>query len=224
MTSLFTQTVTDALVPLADTTRAAGMQAYMRGKFSFLGVAAPQRRAAVMPMLRERLPATELLAAAVALWEMPQREYQYVAADLLARQEKTLTSEHLDTLFELAQRHAWWDTVDGLATTIGSIIKHACKIDPSVQEIMDDTLAHEDFWMRRIAMLHQLSWRGDTDTRRLFHYALTLANDKEFFIRKAIGWALRDYARHDPEAVRTFLDRSAHKLSALTVREASKHL
>lgn len=224
MTSPFTRAVTDALLPLADATRAVGMQAYMRGKFPFLGVATPLRRAAVMPMLRQRLPAAELLDAAVSLWEMPEREYQYVAADLLARQEKTLNTEHLGTLFELAQRHSWWDTVDGLATTIGAITKNACKIDPSVQEIMDDTLTHKDFWMRRIAMLHQLSWRGDTDTQRLFNYATTLGGEKEFFIRKAVGWALRDYARHDPEAVRAFLSRNEHKLSSLTVREASKHL
>jgi 3-methyladenine DNA glycosylase AlkD len=89
---------------------------------------------------------------------------------------------------------------------------------------MDAALEHADFWLRRIAMLHQLGWRADTDVERLFGYARQLAPEAEFFIRKAIGWALRDYARHDPAAVGDFLARHAGVLSPLTRREAGKHL
>jgi 3-methyladenine DNA glycosylase AlkD len=89
---------------------------------------------------------------------------------------------------------------------------------------MDAALKHEDKWVRRIAMLHQLGWRGETDTTRLFEYALALAPETDFFIRKAIGWALRDYARHDPQVVSKFLALNRNSLSALTVREAAKHL
>jgi 3-methyladenine DNA glycosylase AlkD len=89
---------------------------------------------------------------------------------------------------------------------------------------MDECLVHPDLWVRRVAMLHQLGWREQTDQERLFSYALTLAPEKDFFIRKAIGWALRDHARTRPDAVRAFLAQHADRLSGLTVREAGKHL
>jgi 3-methyladenine DNA glycosylase AlkD len=89
---------------------------------------------------------------------------------------------------------------------------------------MDEALHHPSLWVRRVAMLHQLGWRQHTDSQRLFAHALALGGEKEFFIRKAIGWALRDLARTQPDAVREFLCTQAGNLSALTRREASKHL
>ena len=88
---------------------------------------------------------------------------------------------------------------------------------------MDAAVKHENFWVRRIAMLHQLGLRDEVDTKRLFRYAELLAAEKEFFIRKAIGWALRDYAWHDWRAVDKFLKSTRAQLSGLTVREASKN-
>jgi 3-methyladenine DNA glycosylase AlkD len=92
------------------------------------------------------------------------------------------------------------------------------------QEAMDAALLDESFWIRRIAMTHQLGWRRETDEARLFGYALRLAPEREFFIRKAIGWALRDYAKWAPQNVRRFVDAHEDLLSPLTVREARKHL
>jgi 3-methyladenine DNA glycosylase AlkD len=89
---------------------------------------------------------------------------------------------------------------------------------------MDACLVHPHLWVRRVAMLHQLGWREQTDPERLLRYALTLAPEKDFFIRKAIGWALRDHARTQPDAVRDFLASHADQLSGLTRREAGKHL
>jgi 3-methyladenine DNA glycosylase AlkD len=89
---------------------------------------------------------------------------------------------------------------------------------------MDACLRHPSMWVRRVAMLHQLGWRAQVDEARLLHYALTLANESDFFIRKAIGWALRDHARTRPEAVRAFLAQHADRLSGLTRREAGKHM
>jgi 3-methyladenine DNA glycosylase AlkD len=88
---------------------------------------------------------------------------------------------------------------------------------------MDRAVRAENFWVRRITMLHQLGLRGETDTARLFRYAELLAPEREFFIRKAIGWALRDYAWHDWRAVEKFLKSTSAPLSGLTVREASKN-
>ena len=89
---------------------------------------------------------------------------------------------------------------------------------------MDKALQSSNLWLRRVAILHQLGWREQTDSERLFEYALACAHEKEFFIRKVIGWALRDYARHDPKAVGAFLRLNRDKLSPLTLREAAKHL
>ena len=88
---------------------------------------------------------------------------------------------------------------------------------------MDAALSHESLWIRRIAMTHQLGWRLETDTGRLFRYAENLAPEEDFFIRKAIGWALRDYARWNSRAVQKFLAESTQSFSALSVREACKH-
>jgi len=89
---------------------------------------------------------------------------------------------------------------------------------------MDACLGHTDLWVRRVAMLHQLGWKAQTVEPRLLHYARSLGGEKEIFIRKAIGWALRDYAYTRPEAVRAFLAQHGAQLSGLTVREAGKHL
>ena len=89
---------------------------------------------------------------------------------------------------------------------------------------MDEAIADPDFWIRRIALLHQLGWREHTDAARLFSYCTALAHEKEFFIQKAIGWALRDYARHAPDAILEFTARNRALLSPLSYREANKHL
>lgn len=208
-----------ALLPLADADRAAAMSAYMRGQFPFLGIPTPARRAAVKPVCKvlRGASAEELFTLAGALWERPQREYQYAALDLLAMHWKTLDHSHLPALLALVQRKSWWDTVDGLASIIGDVLRRE-------HHGMDDALAHEDFWVRRIALLHQLGWGTSTDQERLFRYAVALSHEKEFFIQKAIGWALRDYARHAPDAVRAFLSGPGTCLAPLSRREAAKHL
>jgi 3-methyladenine DNA glycosylase AlkD len=89
---------------------------------------------------------------------------------------------------------------------------------------MDQAIADDDFWVRRIALLHQLGWRENTDAARLFSYCVAQAHEKEFFIQKAIGWALRDYARDAPDAVREFTARHRNILAPLSYREANKHL
>ncbi|MBI2750197.1 MAG: DNA alkylation repair protein [Burkholderiales bacterium] len=214
-----------ALAPLADADRATPMRAYMRDQFDFLGVPTPARRHATAPLIKQKLPASILLATAQGLWRLPQREYQYAAADLLARQWATLSLDDIPALLTLVQQKSWWDTVDALAGVIGDILRaHRHDSPDPPQRLMDAALKHENLWVRRVAMLHQLGWRGDTDTARLWHYALQLAPEPDFFIRKAIGWALRDYARHAPDAVRDFLNQHRTALSGLTVREAGKHL
>ncbi|NHZ61485.1 DNA alkylation repair protein [Massilia genomosp. 1] len=215
--------VTSLLAPLADPARAARMSAYMRDQFAFHGIPTPARRAALKPLVASLKGADPgvLLDAATALWRAPQRECQYAAIDLLAAHVKRFDDAHIDALLALARQAAWWDTVDALAALVGTVVR----ADTSQrQPRMDAAARHADLWTRRIAMLHQLGWRAETDLARLFGYAGQLAHEEDFFIRKAIGWGLRDYAHHDPEAVRAFIVENDASLSALTRREAAKHL
>ena len=214
-----------ALCPLADPQQAVPMRAYMLDQFAFLGTRATPRRQALrgLPKLSD-WGAPELLALAEKLWDLPEREFQYVAVDLLAKHHRQLGPDNLAHLLQLVQRKPWWDTVDGLAGVVGDILLRARADQPDVQRAMDACLGHPSLWVRRVAMLHQLGWRAQADEARLLHYALTLASECDFFIRKAIGWALRDHARTRPEEVRAFLAQHADRLSGLTRREAAKHL
>ena len=213
-----------ALRALADAQQAEPMKAYMLGQFEFLGIRAGPRREALKGLMKFTGTADELLALAEALWRLPEREFRYAAIDLLAKHHKRLDVSALPRILQLVQTDPWWDTVDGLAGVVGGILLRAKASQPDAQRHMDACLVHPHLWVRRVAMLHQLGWREQTDPERLLRYALTLAPEKNFFIRKAIGWALRDHARTQPDAVRDFLARHADQLSGLTRREAGKHL
>lgn len=223
VTKMLQSQIETALRPLADATQAVPMRAYMLDQFAFLGIRATPRRQALrgLPGMKT-WTAAELLSLAEALWELPEREFQYVAVDLLTKHHRQLDLDSLPRLLQLVQRHSWWDTVDGLAGVVGDIVLRARGGD--AQRLMDACVRHSSLWVRRVAMLHQLGWKAETDEARLLRYALALATETDFFIRKAIGWALRDYARTRPETVRAFLSEHATRLSGLTRREAGKHL
>jgi 3-methyladenine DNA glycosylase AlkD len=208
-----------ALASVIEPDRAAAMRSYMRDQFPYFGIPTPQRRLAAKPLLKTLAGsgANNLLAQAWMLWELPQREYQYVALDLLAMHWNEFEVGHIPQLLEFSRNKSWWDSVDALASIIGDVLRYD-------HDYMDDALIHENMWTRRVALLHQLGWRAKADSERLFTYSLALSHEKEFFIQKAIGWALRDYARHAPQAVRDFTLKEKSRLPALSYREANKHL
>jgi 3-methyladenine DNA glycosylase AlkD len=216
--------IQNTLAALADPVRAGDMRAYLRNQFFFLGIPTPARRAALKPLLKVDFDQKRLLTAADQLWRLPEREYRYAAIDLLARHVGRLEMSAVAPLLALAQREAWWETVDGLAGIVGDVLRAARRSDPDAQVTMDAALRHDCLWVRRIAMIHQLGWRLETDTTRLFGYAETLAPEGDFFIRKAIGWALRDYARWNPVAVRDFVAALGRRLSPLSAREATRRI
>nr|WP_315219046.1 DNA alkylation repair protein [uncultured Duganella sp.] len=207
-----------ALHGVADPARRAPMAAYMRGQFEFLGIGTPTRRAALKPLYKEMKShsADELMWLARELWNRAEREYQYAAIDLLATHSDKLDAGHLPFLMELVQSKSWWDTVDAIASVVGKVLRYR-------HDGMDQAIAHRNMWVRRVAILHQLGWRDKTDEALLFSYSLQRAHEKEFFIQKAIGWALRDYARHNPRAVREFTVTEKARLSPRSYREANKH-
>ena len=211
----------EQLAAVADPERAKAMAAYMRHQFPFLGVPSPKLRLALRTAEPVRLGQAELTSVSRKLWRLPQREYQYAACSLLSRFTKGCGPDFLDVAHELIVVKSWWDTVDPLAShTVGTLVqKH-----PGLVSRMDEWIGSDNLWLARTAVLHQLHYREATDVDRLFRYALKQAAHQDFFMRKAIGWALRQYAWVAPETVRAFVLAHEAKFSGLTKREALKNL
>lgn len=198
------------------------MSAYMKSHGEFLGVPAPARRAAAEPVLATMKGGdeAELLEVAESWWAQPERELRYCAADLLRANVRSLTPAALDRLRRLVAEGAWWDVADPLAPVVGGIVRR----HPEASAEMDEWAADENLWVARVALLHQLGWKDNADPSWLFAFCQQLAGRDDFFIRKAIGWALRDLARSYPDEVRAFVGEQGDRLSPLSIREATKHL
>lgn len=199
------------------------MVAYMKDQFDFLGIRAADRRTASKPWLTaaKTADATELLSFVHDLWSQPEREFQYVGIDMTRAGARNLGPDDLDAVRELVETKSWWDTVDSLAAwTVGPMVRRHRELIAD----MDDWIDDPNLWIARTALLHQLGYKADTDAARLFRYCDIQAEHPDFFIRKAIGWALRQYARVDPDAVGLWVEENRHRLAGLTVREATKHL
>ncbi len=199
------------------------MTAYMKGHFTFLGVKAPEVRLASKQTLAagKHAEAEDLIRFADECWAQPEREFQYVGCIFLRKWVAALEPDNLTDLERLIINKSWWDTVDSLAAwSVGPLVR----ANRQLAEVMDEWIDSDNMWLARTAIIHQLSYKGDTDADRLFSYAETRAEDTEFFIRKAIGWALRQYARVEPDEVRSFVAANEDRLSGLSKREALKHL
>lgn len=207
----------------SDPERAVAMRAYMRDQFPYAGIPAPTLRTVERIAFASLPPPGEddLRAVALACWARPEREFHYAACDYLRRHVRVAGPGFVPTLRELITTKSWWDTIDPLATRFTGDLVRA---HPSLLAVMDAWVADDDKWLVRTAILHQLHYGSATDTDRLFAYCLLQGLHPDFFVRKAVGWALRHFARTDPEAVREFLAGNRKQLSPLSVREAGKHL
>jgi 3-methyladenine DNA glycosylase AlkD len=205
-----------------DAARAVAMAAYMRDQFPFLGIPTPERRALARDATSGVAAPTERQLAAVgrACWAMSEREYQYFATDYAQRHVSVCSDTFLDHVRYFVTHKSWWDTVDGLAPIAGSLVLAHRELTAT----MDDWIGAADFWVARVAILHQLRYKQRTDADRLFAYCTQRASDDEFFIRKAIGWALREYSKTNPGAVGRYVTKMGARLSPLSRREALKRL
>ncbi len=205
----------------ADPQRAVAMSAYMRDQFPFLGIPSPQLRQIVREAALPKPAQEELGDFALNLWQLPEREFHYVACGLLRRHVKVCDAGFLDVARQLVVTKSWWDTVDTLAShTVGPLVRQ----HPGLVAEMDAWIDDDNMWLARTALLHQLGYKATTDSVRLFGYCRRRATHPDFFIRKAIGWALREYAKTDPEAVRAFVHDNDGTLSGLSKREALKNI
>jgi len=218
-----------ALEPAADPKRAAGMAGYLRDQFPFLGISAPQRRG-LLRLAWSELPAPvpdELAGALAACWRLPQREYQYAGCDLLERWVGSTRRAGacpagfvVEVVEPLLVTKAWWDTVDALRSVVVGPMVQA---HPDLVAVVRRWVELDDRWLVRSALIHQLGYRERTDEPLLLELCARRASDREFFVAKGLGWALRTHARLRPETVRQFC--ADHpELTRLARREALKHL
>ncbi|MEV0731514.1 DNA alkylation repair protein [Polymorphospora sp. NPDC050346] len=215
--------LTTVYAAAADPARGAQMAAYMRDRFPFLGIQAPARAVLGRQVLAGlgRPDEADLRAVAVGCWTLPEREYQYFACDWLRRHARVCSAGFLSTARELITTRSWWDTIDPLAVhLVGPLVA----AHPELVPAMDGWIGDDDPWLVRTAVLHQLGYREATDAGRLFRYCVRQAGHPDFFVRKAIGWALREYARTDPEAVRAFVVAHRSRLAPLSAREALRNI
>lgn len=205
----------------ANAEQAVRMSAYMRDQFAFLGIPTPLRKALHKEYFQLAKKEKQIDWNFINnCWNLPFREYQYVALDYLMLMKKYLTASDIPNLKQLAISKSWWDTVDGIDGLIGDI----ALTDPEVEQLMMTWSTDDNIWLRRIAIDHQLSRKGKTNTDLLEIIIANNLGQTEFFINKAIGWSLRDYSKTNPQWVREFIEKYQERLAPLSIREASKYL
>ncbi|WP_338473291.1 DNA alkylation repair protein [Niallia sp. XMNu-256] len=198
------------------------MANYMKNRFPFLGIKKPERTKLLRLFYRQ----TGILSQSfdpewvMTLWEQDEREYQYAALDYLEKLLNKLDGSQITIMEKLITTKSWWDTVDALATkSVGEIARKSPEVIP---EFIEGWAYGDHLWLRRTAILFQLKYKEQTNESLLYRFIEQNANSKEFFIQKAIGWALREYSKTNSESVRNFI--SSHQLAPLSVREGSKYL
>ena len=209
---------------VANPETAVSMQAYMKTEMPFYGVDKPLRKPIEKACRAYFKPKTqaEFLDGVLAVWALPHREEKYIAL-AIARQHKRHYGAAILPVFEnMIREGAWWDLVDDIIG--GPVAGTLTKDRAATLAVFDRWSEDGDVWLRRGAIIGQLKARLDTDTDRLFGYCRRHVSDPSFWIRKGIGWALREYGKHDPDAVVAFLREMAPQLSNLSRREAARRL
>ncbi|MDO9300540.1 MAG: DNA alkylation repair protein [Anaerolineales bacterium] len=207
----------------ANPAQAAPMKRYMRDQFEYLGIKSPQFSALLKDFIKQNgLPQLDKLdVISRELWSLPQREFQYAATSLIGRLENKLEPEFITTLEYLLITKSWWDTVDTIA---GNAVGTHFKRFPKVREkYLKKWRKSDNFWLRRTALLFQLGYKKETDFDLLCEIIQENLGSDEFFINKAIGWALRQYAWTDPKSVKKFV-KATKELHPLSRREALKNI
>ena len=201
--------------------QAQKMSKYMLNKFEYIGIKTPERRKIFKNFFKEYKNEEKIDWEFVNnCWENKYREFQYVAADYLKNMKDKLTIDDIPKLKQFILKKSWWDTIDNLDMTIGAL---ALK-DSNVNKILLEWSLDENIWLRRIAIDHQLLRKEKTNTELLEKILKNNLGQAEFFINKAIGWALRDYSKTNPEWVKNFIEKNKEKMAKLSVKEASKYL
>lgn len=215
------QKVKEAFEFLRNEENARHMEAYMRDRFKFYGLQTPERRKVYKDIINKdkkgRVIDREFLEQC---WADEHREFQYLVTDYLRAMQKFLSYEDVPFVEQFIRSKQWWDTIDGLDRTVGGIAFR----DSRINELMLKWSTDEDFWVRRLAIDHQLLRKHYTNEALLERILVNNFGSDEFFINKAIGWSLRDYSKTNPGWVRDFIDKYHDRMKPLSLREARKYL
>lgn len=203
-------------------TNAGPMEIYMKGHFPFLGIKSPLRKELEKQFFKETGILKEPFNRdfVIELWDKPEREYQYTALTYIEKSLNKLEKKDLSFMETLIMTKSWWDTVDAIAPK--AVGKIAEKFPEVIMETLNGWVKNDNMWLRRAAILFQLKYKTKTDAELLYRYIRENADSKEFFIQKAIGWALREYSKTNPASVKEFIE--GHRLAPLSVREGSKYV
>lgn len=201
--------------------QAQKMSKYMLNKFEYIGIKTPERRKIFKNFFKEYKNEEKIDWEFVnKCWENKYREFQYIAADYLKNMKDKLTIDDIPKLKQLILKKSWWDTIDNLDMTIGTLVLK----DSNVNKILLEWSLDENIWLKRIAIDHQLLRKEKTNTELLEKILKNNLGQTEFFINKAIGWALRDYSKTNPEWVKNFIEENRENMAKLSIKEVSKYL
>ena len=204
-----------------DKENAAQMAKYMRNQFVFYGLPTPKRKAVYKDFLKEEKKSGQIDWAFLdRCYEDEHREFQYLVCDYLTVMDNFLAYDDIPRIKAYIKCKSWWDTTDSLDRVIGQIGLRDSRVDALMLEWSLD----DDFWVRRVAIDHQLCRKEKTNTELLEKILVNNFGSDEFFINKAIGWSLRDYSKTNPEWVRAFVEKHADRMSKLSVKEAGKYI
>lgn len=204
-----------------DKENAAVMSKYMRNMFDFYGLHAPERKKVYEDLIRADKKAKAIDWDFLdRCYEDGHREFQYLVCDYLLAAEQYVVFEDIPKIRNYIITKSWWDTIDFLDKVIGAVGLR----DARVKDLMTDWSKDKNIWIRRTAIDHQLGLKDKTDTVLLERIIINCLGGDEFFVNKAIGWALRDCSKTDPAFVKGFIDRHKDRMSSLSIKEASKYI
>ncbi|MCF8405755.1 MAG: DNA alkylation repair protein [Bacteroidales bacterium] len=208
----------------ADNSKASAMKKYMKGQFEYYGIPSPDRKLIVREFYsRFGYPYEDDLEDLIKdCWDQSQREFHYMAMELLYKFAKKAEICRIDLYEYMVFTKSWWDTVDFIAANLMGT--HFRKFPDTIAPYTEKWMASGNMWLQRSAILFQLKYKADTDVILLDKYIRQLQGSKEFFINKAIGWMLREYSKTDADWVRNYVAKNLTKLAPLSHREALKWL
>jgi len=204
-----------------DEENAIKMSKYMRDLFKFYGIPTPVRKSLYKDLLKEeKAKKTIDWNFLDKCYEDDYREFQYLVLDYIENMQKFLNYDDVPKLYKYIKSKQWWDTIDRFDRIVGNI---AFK-DDRINDLMLKWSKDEDFWLRRIAIDHQLGRKDKTNTKLLEQILINNFGSDEFFINKAIGWSLRDYSKTNPDWVKDFLNKYENKMNKISLKEAYKYI
>lgn len=206
---------------MQDQNQALSMAQYMKNQFVFYGIPTPQRRKLYKDFLKQEKKHKQIDWDFLDLcYQDSHREFQYFVCDYLKMFQNQLVYEDIQHMKVYIKDKQWWDSIDNFDTIIGQI----GLTDQRVDDLMLEWSLDDDFWLRRLAIDHQLGRKEKTNTILLEEILVNNLNSHEFFINKAIGWILRDYSKTNPQWVRDFIQQYHEKMTKLSIKEGSKYI